>query len=967
MGDLREGPLTVAETADSAYAGLVGRVRSVVQRAVPSDATVVVVTKGDRQLLELGGRQAWHFPQRADGVYAGHYPPDSATAIGHLEVLREKGGEFLVFPSTALWWLEHYSAFNEHLESKYRVLVRNEVCVIFALFEPGLRKRPTGGDVDGADQARFEGDRCDRTAADYVEERLVDDLMILFDRDHYGRQTGIQFSSTDEALVHYLEAGFQSGFDPHPLFDSRFYLQRHPNLRRAGTNPLIHFLTDGAANDADPNPYFDTSYYYAQGPGLRHRGINPLVHYIRSAGSTKAYRPNPLFGNVYYLRVYKGELPGGMTPLAHYLELGWREGCFMSAAHQRMMELSQRSSRSSLLRGNWRDGTVLAFSYGGPSANADRISRLAEELAGDYHLDTLVVARQRPASWESPTSNAKLLVLEDFQTACEIFRPAALRLLTKSLTSPEPLFVITEVPETTGVLRAAQVPTYVVLDSPSAVPGPILSSLFDQAERVLIPSSSGFHAAAETMGRYPTNVALWPRGTAGSDEGSNGDQHSRSIDRSARSLLELVERDLGVKTPPSQPIRCSPPGPTRTVIIPCSDWGVSGVNASLEAVGRELINLDWDVQILFTRDRDVVVESSGGGTHLPGVPYRFLDRDKPGVAGMWEALIADVQTRAPCIYFMAYDFLANSCAPALTEDVGIVSWVQADDGDYYEQAYRLGRYCNAVVCVSEWISDKVAALNPVIGARSHVIYNSSVWEHEVATRKARKADRMRIMYSGRLVQYQKRVLDYIDLATALDETGIPYTITLIGQFSGREDVMDAFHSRAKPHLDDGRIVLPGRMTRSGILQQLSEHDFFVLLSDFEGFPLSVVEAMARGCVPVVAGTDSGIPEIIAHGENGLVVADRDYRKWADLLTDRWTDRPTYLRMSRNARTSVRGRLTVEHVGKRFDRLLWQVAEEISARTFQRPPSLHWGEARSPAGDVLPPPSLFRPLNIAGLR
>ena len=50
---------------------------------------------------------------------------------------------------------------------------------------------------------------------------------------------------------------------------------------------------------------------------------------------------------------------------------------------------------------------------------------------------------------------------------------------------------------------------------------------------------------------------------------------------------------------------------------------------------------------------------------------------------------------------MAYDFVANSVVPALTDDVGAVIWAQADDGDYYEQAYRLGRYCNAVVCVSE--------------------------------------------------------------------------------------------------------------------------------------------------------------------------------------------------------------------------------------------------------------------------
>ena len=31
---------------------------------------------------------AWHFPQTADGVYAGHYPATGEAAIAHLESLR---------------------------------------------------------------------------------------------------------------------------------------------------------------------------------------------------------------------------------------------------------------------------------------------------------------------------------------------------------------------------------------------------------------------------------------------------------------------------------------------------------------------------------------------------------------------------------------------------------------------------------------------------------------------------------------------------------------------------------------------------------------------------------------------------------------------------------------------------------------------------------------------------------------
>jgi hypothetical protein len=48
--------------------------------------------------------------------------------------MREAGGQFIVFPRTGLWWLQHYEGLQEHLELRYDTVVREEgVCVIFAL------------------------------------------------------------------------------------------------------------------------------------------------------------------------------------------------------------------------------------------------------------------------------------------------------------------------------------------------------------------------------------------------------------------------------------------------------------------------------------------------------------------------------------------------------------------------------------------------------------------------------------------------------------------------------------------------------------------------------------------------------------------------------------------------------------------------------------------------------------------
>jgi glycosyltransferase involved in cell wall biosynthesis len=122
------------------YRELIPQIRDVVCDTVPPEATILVVSKGDEELLRLNGHRALHFPQADNGGYAGHYPADSAEAIAHLEALRAKGGDYLLFPNTSLWWLDHYREFKEHLDKNYQKSVwRDDTCVIY-----GLRESDTG-------------------------------------------------------------------------------------------------------------------------------------------------------------------------------------------------------------------------------------------------------------------------------------------------------------------------------------------------------------------------------------------------------------------------------------------------------------------------------------------------------------------------------------------------------------------------------------------------------------------------------------------------------------------------------------------------------------------------------------------------------------------------------------------------------------------------------------------------------
>jgi SAM-dependent methyltransferase len=125
------------------YRDLVERIRDAAQRTLPENSTVVAVSRGDDRLVQIDGLVGWHFPRDREGGYPGHYPPDSATAIKHLEELRAQGADYFLLPASAFWWLEHYAEFAAHLESRYPAVVRlDDTCLIY-----GLTERASGGAV----------------------------------------------------------------------------------------------------------------------------------------------------------------------------------------------------------------------------------------------------------------------------------------------------------------------------------------------------------------------------------------------------------------------------------------------------------------------------------------------------------------------------------------------------------------------------------------------------------------------------------------------------------------------------------------------------------------------------------------------------------------------------------------------------------------------------------------------------
>ncbi len=98
-------------------------------------------------------------------------------------------------------------------------------------------------------------------------------------------------------------------------------------------------------------------------------------------------------------------------------------------------------------------------------------------------------------------------------------------------------------------------------------------------------------------------------------------------------------------------------------------------------------------------------------------------------------------------------------------------------------------------------------------------------------------------------------------------------------------------------------------------QLLEYTDMFVLPSNYEGLPMSIIEALAFG-KPVVASNVGGITELL-DGRNGFAV-ENDARVMADKIRYVLEDRERYAGMSQAARQTYLEKFTVERMVEGYD-------------------------------------------------
>ena len=128
---------------------------------------------------------------------------------------------------------------------------------------------------------------------------------------------------------------------------------------------------------------------------------------------------------------------------------------------------------------------------------------------------------------------------------------------------------------------------------------------------------------------------------------------------------------------------------------------------------------------------------------------------------------------------------------------------------------------------------------------------------------------------------------------------------------------------------DEHVDFAGAVPHAQVRRELADADALVHLSISEGFGNAVLEAQAMA-VPVLASDADGLPENVADGETGLIVARRDPEAAAEALR-RLVDPAYRHRLGRAGRERVRRLFTPEREIDGFERL-YRMAFESAGRS-----------------------------------
>ncbi len=229
------------------------------------------------------------------------------------------------------------------------------------------------------------------------------------------------------------------------------------------------------------------------------------------------------------------------------------------------------------------------------------------------------------------------------------------------------------------------------------------------------------------------------------------------------------------------------------------------------------------------------------------------------------------------------------------------------------------REASFVVVVSDFGAGFLQRGFPESAHKIHRVYNGldlSVFRSTTAGAKP-----VRLLSIGRLIE-KKGFKFLIEACRLLRSSGFSFVCQIVGE--GPEH--DRLQQTIQEYQLSDTVRLTGALPQTELVEIFSQSSIFVFpavhdsVGDTDNLPTVLIEAMASS-LPIVATRVAGIPEIVQHDENGILVPEKDPAQLADAIRVMAGDPALQERFGRASRRIAEEKFalvnTVGHLKKLF--------------------------------------------------
>jgi glycosyltransferase involved in cell wall biosynthesis len=335
-------------------------------------------------------------------------------------------------------------------------------------------------------------------------------------------------------------------------------------------------------------------------------------------------------------------------------------------------------------------------------------------------------------------------------------------------------------------------------------------------------------------------------------------------------------------------------------------------------MARDLARCGWEVVVLTSGGRDAPAVEHSLGVEIHRVKSWRRGPHEVGILGAasylffaWfrlRRLLKDREFDLAHFYFALPTGLLSFAWRSLTGKPYIVSLRGSDVPDYDGGNFllralhrlllgtnrRILRNARAVVANSQALRSLARKSFP--DQRIDVITNGVCSRAFSPERRAHAPGTVVVICVARMIK-RKGIED------ALQALALAKNPALRLHLVGLGPCLERMQAMAQALRISDRVVFRGHLRDNDLSAAYRDADIFLLPSISESFSMALLEAMASG-LPVIATKVGGTPELVADGENGLLVPHSDPRSLAAALDELASSEELRLRLGRNNRRKI---------------------------------------------------------------